>query len=126
MQRMVNGGTVNSWICINFARNVQDNVAHSFCHELAQMCMTSGMVTMGFDMFFVLSGVTIGTDFFSQSQAFNPQPVLPVLSGRPDQVERVLKARFHDVMTKLQPHKKELDLLIVILPDNNGSLYGTI
>ncbi|KAH6815855.1 Stabilizer of iron transporter SufD / Polynucleotidyl transferase [Perilla frutescens var. frutescens] len=100
-KRMVNGGTVNSWICINFARNVQDSVAHSFCHELAQMCMTSGM-------------------------AFNPQPVLPVLSGRPDQVERVLKARFHDVMTKLQPHKKELDLLIVILPDNNGSLYGDL
>ncbi|KAL1568351.1 argonaute 1B [Salvia divinorum] len=100
-KRMVNGGTVNSWICINFARNVQDGLAHSFCHELAQMCMTSGM-------------------------AYNPQPVLPVLSGRPDQVERVLKARFHDVMTKLQPHKKELDLLIVILPDNNGSLYGDL
>lgn len=62
---------------------------------------------------------------FNCLQAFNPQPVLPVMSGRPDQVERVLKARFHDVMTKLQPHKKELDLLIVILPDNNGSLYGT-
>ncbi|KAL0417318.1 UNVERIFIED_CONTAM: protein argonaute 1 [Sesamum latifolium] len=100
-KRMVNGGTVNSWICINFARNVQDSVARSFCHELAQMCITSGM-------------------------AFNPEPVLPVLSGRPDQVERVLKARFHDVMTKLQPHKKELDLLIVILPDNNGSLYGDL
>jgi len=57
-------------------------------------------------------------------QAFNPEPVLPAFSGRPDQVERVLKARFHDAMTKLQPHKKELDLLIVILPDNNGSLYG--
>ncbi|KAK4394914.1 protein argonaute 1B [Sesamum angolense] len=100
-KRMVNGGTVNSWICINFARNVQDSVARSFCHELAQMCITSGM-------------------------AFNPEPVLPVLSGRPDQVERVLKARFHDVMTKLQPYKKELDLLIVILPDNNGSLYGDL
>lgn len=57
-------------------------------------------------------------------QAFNPEPVLPVLSGRPDQVERVLKSRYHDVTTKLGPHKKELDLLIVILPDNNGSLYG--
>ncbi|GER56724.1 argonaute 1 [Striga asiatica] len=100
-KRMVNGGTVNSWICINFARNVQDSVARSFCHELAQMCITSGM-------------------------DYNPEPVLQVLSGRPDQVERVLKARFHDVMTKLQPHKKELDLLIVILPDNNGSLYGDL
>ncbi|KVI07875.1 Argonaute/Dicer protein, PAZ [Cynara cardunculus var. scolymus] len=100
-KKMVNGGTVTSWICINFARNVQDNIARAFCQELAQMCNTSGM-------------------------AFNPEPVLPALSGRPDQVERVLKARFHDAMTKLQPHKKELDLLIVILPDNNGSLYGDL
>ncbi|KAK6128215.1 hypothetical protein DH2020_038041 [Rehmannia glutinosa] len=58
--------------------------------------------------------------------AFNPEPVLPVLSGRPDQVERVLKARFHDVMTKLRPNGKELELLIVVLPDNNGSLYGDL
>ncbi|XP_073136369.1 protein argonaute 1B-like [Henckelia pumila] len=100
-KRMVNGGTVNCWIGINFARNVQESVAHSFCHELAQMCTTSGM-------------------------AFNPEPVLPVLNARPDQVERVLKARYHDVMTKLQPYGKELDLLIVILPDNNGSLYGDL
>ncbi|KAK6153233.1 hypothetical protein DH2020_012872 [Rehmannia glutinosa] len=100
-KRMVNGGMVTSWICINFARNVQDNIAHSFCYELAQMCNTSGM-------------------------AFNPEPVLPVLSGRPDQVERVLKARFHDVMTKLRPDGKELELLIVVLPDNNGSLYGDL
>jgi hypothetical protein len=50
--------------------------------------------------------------------------VLPPLSARYDQVERVLKTRYHDAMTKLQPQRKELDLLIVILPDNNGSLYG--
>ncbi|KZV34777.1 protein argonaute 1A-like [Dorcoceras hygrometricum] len=100
-KRMVNGGTVNSWIGINFARNVQESVAHNFCHELAQMCITSGM-------------------------DFNPEPILPVTNARPDQVERVLKARYHDVMTKVQPYGKELDLLIVILPDNNGSLYGDL
>ncbi|KAL2461865.1 Protein argonaute 1 [Abeliophyllum distichum] len=100
-KKMVNGGTVNSWICINFARNVQDSVARNFCLELAQMCVTSGMT-------------------------FSPEPVLPVVSGRPDQVEKVLKARFHDVMTRLQPQGRELDLLIVILPDNNGSLYGDL
>lgn len=50
--------------------------------------------------------------------------MLPPLSARYDQVERVLKTRYHDAMTKLQPQRKELDLLIVILPDNNGSLYG--
>ncbi|KAB1212130.1 Protein argonaute 1 [Morella rubra] len=100
-KKMVNGGVVNNWICINFSRNVQDSVARGFCHELAQMCHISGM-------------------------AFNPEPVLPPLTGRPDQVERVLKTRYHDAMTKLQPQRKELDLLIVILPDNNGSLYGDL
>ncbi|KAG9129251.1 hypothetical protein Leryth_006460 [Lithospermum erythrorhizon] len=100
-KKMVNGGTVNSWMCINFSRNVQDINAGNFCLELAQMCMTSGM-------------------------NFSPQPVLPPITARPDQVERVLKARFHDAVTKLQPKGKELDLLIVILPDNNGSLYGDL
>ena len=46
---------------------------------------------------------------------------LPPYSGRPDQFDRVLKARYHDAMTKL--HGKELDLLIVVLPENNGSLF---
>ncbi|EEF36112.1 protein argonaute 1 [Ricinus communis] len=99
-KKMVNGGTVNNWICINFSRNVQDSVARGFCYELAQMCYISGM-------------------------AFNPEPVLPPVSARPEQVEKVLKTRYHDAMTKLQ-QGKELDLLIVILPDNNGSLYGEL
>ncbi|CAK9164365.1 unnamed protein product [Ilex paraguariensis] len=100
-KKMVDGGTVSSWICINFSRGVQDNVARSFFSELAQMCMISGM-------------------------AFNPEPVLPAFSARSDQVERVLKARFHEAIIKLQPQKRELDLLVVILPDNNGSLYGDL
>ncbi|KAM7475272.1 hypothetical protein LguiB_022515 [Lonicera macranthoides] len=100
-KKMVNGGTVNSWICVNFSRSVQDNVARSFCYELAQMCTISGM-------------------------AFHREPVLPVVSARPDQVERVLKAQYHDAIAAIQPQRKELDLLIVILPDNNGSLYGDL
>ncbi|KAL9224351.1 hypothetical protein vseg_000394 [Gypsophila vaccaria] len=98
-KKMVNGGKVSNWICINFSRTVQDGVARDFCFGLAQMCQTSGMV-------------------------FNPEPVIPVFSARPDQVEKALKTRFHDAMTKLQ--QRELDLLIAILPDNNGSLYGDI
>ncbi|KAB1201672.1 Protein argonaute 1B [Morella rubra] len=100
-KKMVNGGVVNNWICINFSRKVHDSVACRFCHELAQMCHISGM-------------------------AFNPEPVFPPVTGRSDQVERVLKTQYHDAMTKLQPQKKELDLLIVILPDKNGSLYGDL
>ncbi|KAG2664848.1 hypothetical protein I3760_16G102200 [Carya illinoinensis] len=100
-KKMVNGGVVNNWICINFSRVVQDGVAHGFCHELAQMCCISGM-------------------------AFKLEPVLPPVTGRPDHVDKVLKTRFHDAMTKLQPQRKELDLVIVILPDNNGNLYGDL
>ncbi|CAI9113305.1 OLC1v1013879C1 [Oldenlandia corymbosa var. corymbosa] len=100
-KKMVNGGTVNNWICVNFSRNVQDSVVRGFCQELAQMCHTSGM-------------------------NFHPHPVLPPISVRPDQVERALKARYSEAMAKLPAQRKELDLLIVILPDNNGSLYGDL
>ncbi|KAM5573865.1 protein argonaute 1-like [Rosa sericea] len=98
-KKMVNGGKVSNWICINFSPNVQESVVKSFCYELAQMCHISGMV-------------------------FNAEPVLPPVSARPDQVEKVLKAQYHDVMTKIPG--KELDLLVVILPNNNGSLYGDL
>uniref|UniRef100_A0A3Q7I3U7 Uncharacterized protein n=1 Tax=Solanum lycopersicum TaxID=4081 RepID=A0A3Q7I3U7_SOLLC len=42
-KKMVNGGTVINWICINFSRNVQESVTHGFCSKLAQMCGISGM-----------------------------------------------------------------------------------
>ncbi|CAK7327901.1 unnamed protein product [Dovyalis caffra] len=100
-KKMVNGGRVNNWICINFSRNVQNSDARRFCYRLAQMCQISGM-------------------------DFALEPLLPPVSAPPDQVETVLKTRYHDAMTKHQPHSKELDLLIVILPDNNGSLYGNL
>ncbi|XP_062027323.1 protein argonaute 1-like isoform X2 [Rosa rugosa] len=98
-KKMVNGGNVSNWICINFSHNVQESVAKRFCFELAQMCRISGM-------------------------AFNAEPMLPPVSARPNQVEKVLKTQYHDVMTKI-PGKK-LDLLVVILPNNNGSLYGNL
>ncbi|XP_068646906.1 protein argonaute 1-like [Aristolochia californica] len=98
-KKMVNGGTVNNWMCMNFSRNVQDSVARGFCQELTKMCMISGM-------------------------AFNPNPILEPYSARPDHVERALRTLYHDAMAKLGG--KELDLLIVILPDNNGSLYGDL
>lgn len=68
------------------------------------------------------SSLNIGLWVFTQDFAL--EPLLAPVSGRPEHVERVLKNRYHEAMTKLRPHSKELDLLIVILPDNNGSLYG--
>jgi eukaryotic translation initiation factor 2C len=39
-------------------------------------------------------------------------------------VEEALKNIYNDAMNILRPQLKELDLLIGILPENNGSLYG--
>ncbi|KAJ9700462.1 hypothetical protein PVL29_005989 [Vitis rotundifolia] len=98
-KKMINGMTVSRWACINFSRSVQENVARGFCNELAQMCQVSGM-------------------------EFNPEPVIPIYMARPDQVEKALKHVYHASMNKLKG--KELELLLAILPDNNGSLYGDL
>lgn len=100
-KKLVNGGKVRSWMCVNFAYKVQESIVRGFCHDLALMCQASGM-------------------------DFALEPVLPPLPARPDHVERALKARFHDAMIVLGPQHRELDLLIGILPDNNGSLYGDL
>lgn len=50
--------------------------------------------------------------------------MIPIYSARPDQVEKALKHVYHTAMNKTKG--KELELLLAILPDNNGSLYGII
>ncbi|KAJ7297230.1 hypothetical protein O6H91_Y072000 [Diphasiastrum complanatum] len=98
-KKMINGGNVNYWACVNFSRGVQENIARGFCHELAQMCQISGMV-------------------------FQLEPIIPIHMAHPDQVERALKSVYRDIQTKIKG--KELELLVAILPDNNGPLYGEL
>jgi hypothetical protein len=43
-KKMVNGGSVRHWACINFSQYVTDEIAPQFCNELIEMCRTSGMV----------------------------------------------------------------------------------
>ncbi|KAI5055294.1 hypothetical protein GOP47_0030439 [Adiantum capillus-veneris] len=98
-KKMVNGGEVKYWACINFSRGVQDSQAWRFCQELALMCQVSGM-------------------------NFKQDPAIPIHTARPDQVERALKIVFKDFQER---HKgRDLELLVVILPDNNGTLYGDL
>uniref|UniRef100_A0A1D1Z031 Protein argonaute 10 n=2 Tax=Magnoliopsida TaxID=3398 RepID=A0A1D1Z031_9ARAE len=98
-KKMINGSTVNQWACINFSRSVQESIARGFCNELAQMCQVSGM-------------------------DFNPEPVIPIYAARPEHVEKALKHVYHASVNKLKG--KELELLLAILPDNNGPLYGEL
>ncbi|CAN4094334.1 unnamed protein product [Withania somnifera] len=98
-KKVINGSTVNHWACINFSCNVQENTARGFCHQLAQMCQVSGM-------------------------EFNCEPVIPIYYARPDQAKKALNYVYNAAASKIGG--KELELLIAILPDNNGSLYGTL
>ncbi|KDP32340.1 hypothetical protein JCGZ_13265 [Jatropha curcas] len=98
-KKVINGSNVRYWACINFSRSVQEITARGFCQQLVQMCQISGM-------------------------DFNCEPVIPIYSARPDQVKKALKYVYHAAAKKLEG--KELELLIAILPDNNGSLYGDL
>ncbi|PIA65392.1 hypothetical protein AQUCO_00100697v1 [Aquilegia coerulea] len=98
-KKMINGSSVNHWACINFSQGTQESTVRGFCQELAKACQVSGM-------------------------EFNRDPVIPTYSAKPDQVEKALRYVYNAAMCKLKG--KELDLLIAILPDNNGSLYGDL
>ncbi|XP_047068378.1 protein argonaute 1A-like [Lolium rigidum] len=99
-KKMVKGGRVNSWACINFSLHVRQNEATNFCYELAIMCLASGM-------------------------GFNLSPVLSVETAKPEHAQLALTSLHSNVMAKLGPGRN-LDLLLVILPDKNGSLYGDL
>ncbi|KAK4343475.1 hypothetical protein RND71_036569 [Anisodus tanguticus] len=114
-KKVINGGTVNHWACINFSCHVQENVARGFCHQLAQMCQVSGMPMHAIQMVLIIN---------TSSQEFNCEPVMPIYNTRPDQAKKALSYVYNASASKLGG--KELELLIAILPDNNGTLYGTL
>ena len=49
---------------------------------------------------------------------------LPIFTTRPDQVEDDIRICYQEAQKELIDQK--IDLLLAILPDNNGSLYGNI
>jgi eukaryotic translation initiation factor 2C len=127
LQKMVNGGVVSHWACLNFSRSVQENAAAAFCSELARMCHTSGMV-----MCSTVSAVSLCLDCIPScnvlklvccmEQDFHLEPIVPVRSVRPEHSERALTHLCEEV--KKRTKDKDLDLLVAIMPDSNGSLYG--
>ena len=43
-QKMINGGTIDNWTCLNFSRMRPDEVQR-FCMDLIHMCNATGMVS---------------------------------------------------------------------------------
>lgn len=62
--KMINGGRVNRWACLNFS-SLHDETATFFAMDLAAMCASKGM-------------------------DFNQKPMVPIRSARSDQIERAL------------------------------------
>ncbi|KAK4775311.1 hypothetical protein SAY86_010246 [Trapa natans] len=102
-KKMINGARVDAWACINFSTKLNRNVPYDFCNELVSMCNSKGM-------------------------AFNPRPILDIKFANPNQIEKALTEVHKESMKELAsnncPHK-QLQLLIIILPDMGGS-YGRI
>ncbi|KAJ1293181.1 hypothetical protein BS78_01G048200 [Paspalum vaginatum] len=100
-KKMINGGTIDNWTCLNFSRMRPEDV-HRFCMDLTHMCNVTGMVV-------------------------NPHPFIEVKSAAPNHIEDTLRDvhRRATQMLAQQGPRNQLQLLIVILPDVSGS-YGKI
>ncbi|KAI3886395.1 hypothetical protein MKW92_039717, partial [Papaver armeniacum] len=104
--RMVNGGKVDHWACLNLSQRTSPDNAKYFFEQLVKMCQSKGV-------------------------DIDPtRPLIPMRSGRsgPGQIERALVDLHKEATSKLQTmagQGNQLQLLLIILPDQTGS-YGTI
>ncbi|KAK8443935.1 hypothetical protein SEVIR_9G051150v4 [Setaria viridis] len=100
-KKMINGGTIDNWTCLNFSRMRPEEVQR-FCMDLTHMCNATGMNV-------------------------NPRPFVEVKSAAPNHIENALRDvhRRATQMAAQQGARNQLQLLIVILPDVSGS-YGKI
>ncbi|CAD6223817.1 unnamed protein product [Miscanthus lutarioriparius] len=97
-KKVINGAKISNWACVNFCEDLSKKVIEEFCFKLAEM--------------FHITGV----DFDNLK--------LPIFTARPDQVEHDIHICYQEVQNKLRDQK--IDLLLAILPDENGSLYGSV
>ncbi|KAJ4733389.1 Argonaute family protein [Rhynchospora pubera] len=95
--KMVDGGIVDNWACVNFSRTQQRDVI-KFCNDLAMMCNNKGM-------------------------AFNTRPSLNPIEGDSNNLEVSLR-NLHKLASDRVPGG-QLNLVIIILPDITG-FYGRI
>ncbi|VAH95688.1 unnamed protein product [Triticum turgidum subsp. durum] len=103
-KRMVNGGSINHWACLTFASRLHPNDIGMFCRDLAHMCNSIGM-------------------------EMNMEPCVNITQARrQDTVESAIR-NIHGHSAQVLAEKglkgKQLELLIIILPDISGS-YGKI
>ncbi|KAJ0083545.1 hypothetical protein Patl1_30531 [Pistacia atlantica] len=102
-KKMINGGRVEFWTCVSFSTRVSRDLPFQFCEELVNMCISKGM-------------------------EFNPNPVIRIHSASPNQIEKALGDIHRQSTAEIArrgQQGKQLQLLVIILPDVTGS-YGMI
>ncbi|WOK93958.1 protein argonaute MEL1-like [Canna indica] len=100
-KRMVNGGNIDYWTCINFSSRLREDQLYGFCENLVGMCNNIGMV-------------------------FNPTPFIGIRNARPENTERALRdvhRQSTEKFNKLEISGRHIQLLIIIMPDISG-YYG--
>ncbi|EYU40234.1 hypothetical protein ABFS82_04G135000 [Erythranthe guttata] len=96
-KKMINGGKVDFWTCVNFSRS-KDHVVKRFINELVTKCLSRGM-------------------------EFSPHPLVPIRTKPSNQIEKSLIGIHSDCLKT----RKQLQLLLIILPDGNVTdSYGLI
>ncbi|KAF4376815.1 hypothetical protein F8388_025686 [Cannabis sativa] len=126
-KKMINGGHVKSWTCVNFSHENPD-IHNRFCDELVNMCISRGMVgLLNLSVSLCFFSRNCITDVFiildTRNKAFQTAPVIPSRAWPANEIEEALKY-VHDQCNMILGNK-QLQLLIIILPDFSGS-YGTI
>ncbi|XP_058762609.1 protein argonaute 5 [Vicia villosa] len=99
-KKMVDAGKVQFWTCVCFSQRMDPT---QFCDQLVNMCQSRGM-------------------------RFNPDPLVPIFPGNPNQIEKELVELNKRCKETLVRTKQEgrLQLLIIILPDFKGRSYDKI
>ncbi|CAK7332085.1 unnamed protein product [Dovyalis caffra] len=64
-KKMVNGGRIDSWTCVNFSTRLHRDLPPEFCWQLMEMCKSKGM-------------------------EFNPEPIVPIRPANSRQIEKAL------------------------------------
>ncbi|WJZ93715.1 hypothetical protein VitviT2T_012636 [Vitis vinifera] len=93
--KLYHGAVVEYWMCVNFS-NLKQEVVFNFCQHLVDMCCRKGM-------------------------DFARNPLFPIQSSPPGQIE----AKLSDVHHQCRVEGKQLQMLIIILPEVNA-YYGKI
>ncbi|CAJ1979202.1 unnamed protein product [Sphenostylis stenocarpa] len=64
-KKMIRGGTVEYWTCLNLSARIHRDAPGDFCHQLAEMCNSKGM-------------------------RFKPSPLVPITTSQSGQIENAL------------------------------------